>query len=269
MFLQIIHISHRCIFFATEFRADFIRKKRIHVNSAYFAPELRQMLKFTKKTDVYAYGIILLELYLTTKSRVALKDFKDKIKDSNAVPSSISILINSSLQLLDKKRPNFVQISESLESNMDVIKSFIPVLSSALPPVAATGRTDLSMTVFDMSGTSSKRKCQLLQSKRSRIILSISILIFIVLIALITVVIKMFLPAAASSEKTSSGSSTNSISTSSSLSFSWTANSSWGGINSEFLYALSSDQQDQIISATVGANLKTIRYILLELSRLF
>jgi hypothetical protein len=153
--------------------------------------------------------------------------------------------------LLDKKRPNFVQISDALETNMDTIKSFKPTSPARN---AAAVRVDLSTTAFDVAG-STRKGVNYLNSKKSKIILGISILIVAVLIALIVVVVKMFSPDTTSSStlKSATNSTTNPT-------FSWASSkSSWGGINSEFLYALPNDQQDEIIGAAVAANLKTIR----------
>lgn len=90
---------------------------------AYFSPELFQSPNFTKECDVYAYGVILLELAALLPPGVVIVDYQLKLHRLN-LPTSFKQFIVNCLMIDPSLRPEFELLCLFLENNEAAICSF-------------------------------------------------------------------------------------------------------------------------------------------------
>ncbi|KJE90737.1 TKL/IRAK protein kinase [Capsaspora owczarzaki ATCC 30864] len=148
---------------------NYIRTQNVRGTVSYMCPQLLESGRMTTKTDVYAFGMILLELVTAANPGTRLKsiarravdgettiELLDSALDRNAVErQSVSNIVTLALECLDDEaadRPSFGSIIVQLDPwSSDMQSTATKAASHVAEKLISSGRQELQVTASQLS----------------------------------------------------------------------------------------------------------------------
>lgn len=219
---------------------------------------------------------MLLELATLSPPHEAVVDFKTKLP-LYSIPKIYRNLIFSCLSLDPTKRPSFEIISCFFKENEQEFLKFKPAAKSSTSRHQKLESEWVEEQDVDMEPTIVSKLKRLVKTRKGFIPILVGLVLILLIAAIVVGVLVSTRSASGSAEAVNSSSassaSTISIAASatttspySSPTISWSNLVNWGGVQSDYIYALNTSEQDAIISQLLASNVSVVKVVISQVS---